>query len=204
MMRLVINTALPALALLALLTGHGVSAASVSTSLGQVSARPLRPRDCAPDDFICLAGEAVGAIAETERSTRDDATPPPFPGLPEQPPVTCSGSTCTCGSGGYDYTITGYNQGSTDAKVHGCGGKVKFDGSLSIGVEAGSPSGEIGVTATSTESEEEWEGCCARCGLNLEGAGFLQKGNWYCEKDLFNTGIWLKEGSNDFPWRPFA
>ena len=39
--------------------------------------------------------------------------------------------------------------------------------------------------------DNAWENCCNECGQQLERVGLLRSG-WWCEKDFFNTGIWLK------------
>ncbi|GAU90245.1 hypothetical protein RvY_02692 [Ramazzottius varieornatus] len=38
---------------------------------------------------------------------------------------------------------------------------------------------------------QSWESNCASCGLWLQQSGLIYPG-WYCEKDSWSTGIWLK------------
>jgi len=39
--------------------------------------------------------------------------------------------------------------------------------------------------------DQAWETCCQNCGTTLQNDNVLSPG-WYCEKDFFSTGIWLK------------
>jgi hypothetical protein len=133
-----------------------------------------------------------------------DTTPPP----PRITPVAqCSGNggACGCGLGGDGHIISmnKFFGDSNDEKVWGCGGAFKLDGATwnsqwggtisETGPEA-SVMNSVGLTFSSSASYDGWEGCCLICGVNLQIEGKLSDG-WYCEKDLFSTGIWLK-GTN--------
>mmetsp|Transcript_78285 Transcript_78285/g.155124 ORF Transcript_78285/g.155124 Transcript_78285/m.155124 type:complete len:103 (-) Transcript_78285:78-386(-) len=42
-----------------------------------------------------------------------------------------------------------------------------------------------------------WEKGCHDCGENLQNKGIIPDSKWYCQKDFFNTGIWLKHDSTN-------
>lgn len=106
------------------------------------------------------------------------------------------GGTCICGNAGDGTAITlnRFWGNSLDEKVWGCGGAFHLDGATldsQWGGDLESASLAAGVSFSQDQSFDGWEGCCAMCGMNLEIAGKLSSG-WYCEKDMFSTGIWLK------------
>ena len=104
------------------------------------------------------------------------------------------GGACECGSGGDGKRITlnrFWGDGS-DEQVYGCGGAFHLSGAdLSAQYGSDGGSGAIGINFDQAASYDGWEGCCTICGMNLQIAGKLASG-WYCEKDFFSTGIWLK------------
>ncbi len=107
-----------------------------------------------------------------------------------------NGGACNCGMGGDGSVITmnrfygDYN----DEQVMGCGGAFALTGGSLSGQWGGSQdslAASIGIDFSQGASYYGWEGCCYVCGANLQLAGRLSSG-WYCEKDFFSTGIWLK------------
>lgn len=51
---------------------------------------------------------------------------------------------------------------------------------------------QMDAKVNNIESGRSWEECCSDCAHYLENNDMMEKGGWWCEKDLFNTGIWLK------------
>jgi hypothetical protein len=107
------------------------------------------------------------------------------------------GGTCTCGSDGNGNLITlnRFWGDKSDEKVWGCGGafalqSASIDASAELSDKSLSKGVNVGLDFGTEPSYYGWEGCCAVCGTNLEALGFLSSG-WYCDKDLFSTGIWL-------------
>jgi hypothetical protein len=89
---------------------------------------------------------------------------------------------------------------NNDQKVHGCGGAFQltgaslnqqWGGTLSSSGPEASVATSIGLDFSQQTSADGWEGCCNICGFNLQMAGKISDG-WFCEKDFFSTGIWLK------------
>mmetsp|Transcript_33379 Transcript_33379/g.53481 ORF Transcript_33379/g.53481 Transcript_33379/m.53481 type:complete len:185 (+) Transcript_33379:47-601(+) len=111
-------------------------------------------------------------------------------------PVYCTtGGACHCGYGG-DGAILTLNRFTGDDKVYGCGGAFRLSGAEASAEWQGSSAGQSGsgslmFSFTQDSSYDGWEGCCFICGKNLEIADMIESG-WYCEKDAFSTGIWLK------------
>jgi hypothetical protein len=103
------------------------------------------------------------------------------------------GGACQCGQGGDGSLITlnRFWGDATDEQVFGCGGAFHLDGATLEAQYGGDPTGSLGLSFSQADSFDGWEGCCYICGLNLQIAGKLSSG-WYCEKDFFSTGIWLK------------
>jgi hypothetical protein len=106
-----------------------------------------------------------------------------------------NGGSCWCGNGGDGGRITmnRFWGDFNDEKVEGCGGAFRLatvGGSAEFGSD-GQVSGSVGVQFVQEASYDGWEGCCNLCGTYLQAAGRLSSG-WYCEKDFFSTGIWLK------------
>lgn len=120
-------------------------------------------------------------------------------------PVTeCNGDggACGCGLGGDGHLISmnRFWGDDNDEQVFGCGGAFALDGASWDAQWGGtlSESGpeanvlqSIGVSFSQGASFDGWEGCCLICGANLQMTGKISSG-WYCQKDLFSTGIWLK------------
>ncbi|MFN9982761.1 MAG: hypothetical protein ACK53Y_22720, partial [bacterium] len=105
-----------------------------------------------------------------------------------------NGGNCICGKGGDGNLITlnRFYGDDSDEKVWGCGGAFILSGiDLEAQYDGEVPSVGGNVAFTQESSWEGWEGCCAICGYNLEWSGKISSG-WYCEKDFFATGIWLK------------
>jgi hypothetical protein len=112
---------------------------------------------------------------------------------------TCNGDggACGCGMGG-DGTLMTMNQfygDSNDQQVSGCGGAFQLT-SVQWDAEWGGslskfPSILASIGFSQAPSFYGWEDCCYHCGYNLQLAGKLTSG-WFCEKDFFSTGIWLK------------
>ena len=110
----------------------------------------------------------------------------------DEGPVYCTtGGACHCGFGG-DGAILTLNKFTGDDKVYGCGGAFRLTGA-DVTAEWQGSSGLVtaGISFTQDASYDGWEGCCFICGKNLEIAGMIETA-WYCEKDAFSTGIWLK------------
>lgn len=112
-----------------------------------------------------------------------------------------NGGSCGCGRGsdGKLITLNRFWGDDTDEKVYGCGGAFKLDGmtwSSQWGAtltEAGPEANvahSVGLSFSQEASYDGWEACCMICGVNLQMAGRIMDG-WYCDKDLFSTGIWL-------------
>jgi hypothetical protein len=117
---------------------------------------------------------------------------------PTTPIVGCdpNGGSCRCGAGGDGSVITlnRFWGDSSDEQVWGCGGAFQLSGASLSGQWGGSQDGNAinaGFDFSQSASYHGWEGCCNICGMNLQLAGRLSSG-WYCEKDFFSTGIWLK------------
>ena len=113
-----------------------------------------------------------------------------------------NGGACVCGSGG-DGSIITLNRffgDQTDMQVWGCGGAFALSGAT-VGADVEATPEElsaginVGLQFEQQSSFYGWEGCCYVCGKNLETIGSLSPG-WYCEKDFFSTGIWLKGNSH--------
>jgi len=129
--------------------------------------------------------------------------PPPNQGLVN--PVTgCEGGggACGCGLGGDggQISMNRFWGNDNDEQVFGCGGAFALDGAtwdaqwggtLSESGPEASVMQSVGLTFSQSASYDGWEGCCLICGVNLELTGKISTG-WYCEKDFFSTGIWLK------------
>jgi len=125
---------------------------------------------------------------------------PTTPSVPEYvtPIWGCDGNggACSCGYGGDGAVITmnRFFGDSNDEQVMGCGGAFALTGASLSGQWGGtqdSLAASIGLDFSQGASYYGWEGCCYVCGANLQLAGKLSSG-WYCEKDFFSTGIWLK------------
>jgi hypothetical protein len=93
-----------------------------------------------------------------------------------------------------------YYGDNNDEQVYGCGGAfqlsgadldLQWGGALSQGGREANIAAGLGLNFAQQESFDGWEGCCYICGVNLQIAGKISDG-WYCEKDFFSTGIWLK------------
>ena len=100
------------------------------------------------------------------------------------------------GTGGACYvfdkiTLNRFDGDGTDEKVWGCGGGFSLSGASLKGTIEKEPSAEISLTFSQTDSFYGWDGCCAAAGEALQSRGYLSDG-WYCERDAFSTGIWLK------------
>jgi hypothetical protein len=120
-------------------------------------------------------------------------------------PVTgCEGGgdACGCGLGGDggQISMNRFWGNDNDEKVFGCGGAFALDGAswdAQLGGTLSETGGEVsamqsaGLTFSQSASYDGWEGCCLICGVNLELTGKISTG-WYCVKDFFSTGIWLK------------
>lgn len=117
---------------------------------------------------------------------------------------TCNGNggSCFCGAGsdGNRISINRFFGDQNDEQVFGCGGAFRLStadwnsqwgGTLTQNGPEASVAHGFGFSFTQDESADGWEGCCNICGLNLQMAGKISDG-WYCEKDFFSTGIWLK------------
>lgn len=123
----------------------------------------------------------------------------------KQTPVTsCTGNGGTCGCGkttdGHVISMNRYWGDNNDEKVWGCGGAFQltgaswnsqWGGTLSQASSESKISHDFGLGFSQSASFDGWEGCCRICGANLQMAGKISDG-WYCEKDFFSTGIWLK------------
>ena len=88
-------------------------------------------------------------------------------------------------------TLNRFDSDGTDEKVWGCGGNFYLSGASLSGTLAKEPSAEIGLSFSQSDSFYGWEGCCSVAGEALQSRGYLSDG-WFCEKDFFSTGIWLK------------
>ncbi len=140
-----------------------------------------------PEDVFAETVAVADALAETVAmlgslgSTTGD---PALGGFCEP-----NGGACECGKddNGVLITLNRFWGDSSDEQVMGCGGAFQFTG-LDLSVEK-NPS--AGANFGQGETFYGWEGCCTVCGKNLQAAGKLSSG-WYCEKDFFSTGIWLK------------
>jgi len=113
-----------------------------------------------------------------------------------------NGGSCGCGTdgSGRDITLNRFFGDWNDETVFGCGGAFALSGAelgaqwettFSEGGPEASTGASLGLSFSQGESWNGWEGCCYVCGVNLQMAGKLSSG-WYCEKDFFSTGIWLK------------
>ncbi len=110
---------------------------------------------------------------------------------------TGNGGACGCGEssdGASKITMNRFWGDDNDEKVYGCGGAFRLDAVSWDAQWDGALSGTFGTSFIQDASLDGWEGCCWICGVNLQMAGKLSDG-WYCEKDFFSTGIWLK-GTN--------
>jgi hypothetical protein len=91
--------------------------------------------------------------------------------------------TCGAGDDGNLIWLNNFEGDSTDEQVFGCN---------TFHLDGATWNAQLGADVFgSSDSFDGWEGCCYVCGLNLQIAGLLSPG-WYCEKDFFSTGIWLK------------
>jgi hypothetical protein len=104
--------------------------------------------------------------------------------------IKCSGNggACTALEG---ITLNRFDADGTDEKVWGCGFKFSLTGVELAATLAEEPSAEVKLSFGQSESFLGWEGCCAAAGEALQSRGYLSDG-WFCEKDFFGTGIWLK------------
>ncbi len=113
-----------------------------------------------------------------------------------------NGGACECGMTGNGNIITmdRFYGDNNDEQVMGCGGafqltgaswNTQWGGTLSETGPQASIMNTIGLTFSQSASYDGWEGCCTICGLNLQLSGKLSSG-WYCQKDFFSTGIWLR------------
>jgi EGF-like domain len=104
--------------------------------------------------------------------------------------IKCSGigGACNVING---ITLNRFDSDGTDEKVWGCGGNFYLSGASLSGTLAKEPSAEIGLSFSQSDSFYGWEGCCSVAGEALQSRGYLSDG-WFCEKDFFSTGIWLK------------
>ncbi|KAL3766030.1 hypothetical protein ACHAWU_002745 [Discostella pseudostelligera] len=136
-----------------------------------------------------LTNPTTGAPVLTSPTTGAPVLTSPLSGLCEP-----NGGTCGCGKDGNGGVITlnRFWGDSSDEQVWGCGGAFALTGlELSQQWDSSTVQSSVGVIFEQGDSYHGWEGCCQVCGLNLQMAGRLSSG-WYCEKDLFATGIWLK------------
>ena len=101
------------------------------------------------------------------------------------------GCRCATASDGQAITMNRFYGDNNDEKVWGCGGAFRLSGFEWDAQMNGAISSSFGVNFVQDLSAEGWEGCCWICGASLQVLGKLSDG-WYCEKDLFSTGIWLK------------
>ena len=113
-----------------------------------------------------------------------------------------NGGACECGMTGNGNIITmdRFYGDNNDEQVMGCGGafqltgaswNTQWGGTLSETGPQASIMNTAGLTFSQSASYDGWEGCCTICGLNLQLSGKLSSG-WYCQKDFFSTGIWLR------------
>lgn len=155
------------------------------------------------DGSCCSEFGWCGTSAE-HCGTADD-TPPTAPTTPITDFCTGDGGACGCGAGGDGSRITlnRFWGDDSDEQVWGCGGAFRLEavtldqqwgGTLTMEGPQAEVSRSLGLTFGQEDSFDGWEGCCYICGANLQIAGKISSG-WYCEKDFFSTGIWLK-GTN--------
>ena len=88
-------------------------------------------------------------------------------------------------------TLNRFDADGTDEKVWGCGGAFKLDGATLAASLKKEPSADISLSFSQGDSFAGWEGCYNSAGEALQSRGYLSDG-WFCEKDFFATGIWLK------------
>lgn len=109
--------------------------------------------------------------------------------------IKCSGNGGACTvlspTGKSPISLNVFNVDRTDQKVWGCGGAFALKGADLKSTLAKEPSQEIAFSFSASESFYGWEGCCNVAGEAMQSRGFLSDG-WFCEKDFFSTGIWLK------------
>jgi EGF-like domain len=108
--------------------------------------------------------------------------------------IKCSGNGGACAAvstGSVNFNLKRFNADGTDEKVEGCGGGLQLTGGQLSATLSAEPSASLGLSFSTSESFYGWEGCCAAVGEAMQSRGYLSDG-WYCEKDTFNTGIWLK------------
>ena len=91
----------------------------------------------------------------------------------------------------YTISLNRFDADRTDQKVWGCGGAFQLKGSDVSGKLEKEPSAAIGLSFAQSDSFFGWEGCCSVAGEAMQSRGYLSDG-WFCEKDFFSTGIWLK------------
>lgn len=154
---------------------------------------------CACDENCDCVGPNKCDICKTCKCDNNcDCLAPALPAYPTE--ITCvgDGGACGCGRGGDGKLITlnRFFGDDSDQQVWGCGGAFSLNGgtwgaewaATTTGTSAGT---KAGMDFSQQVSYDGWEGCCFICGANLQLAGKLSSG-WYCEKDFFSTGIWLK------------
>jgi Notch-like protein len=108
--------------------------------------------------------------------------------------IKCSGTGGACtvlSTDKYTISLNRFDADRTDQKVWGCGGAFQLKGSDVSGKLEKEPSAAIGLSFAQEDSFFGWEGCCSVAGEAMQSRGYLSDG-WFCEKDFFSTGIWLK------------